>query len=190
MQDTVLQLQVPTKGLAIYLVIFFAVPTLHSEVQGAALSVLPHVFDSNALHVHVLHIKYKPSPTAAKGTLSRCSGPCAALGCRLFTGTLSPAKSMQPLARVILFKYVAIVLNQCLTETAGNSPGHLREGGKVKSWCFNKQGRLVPLGTRTTREAAKVLCVLLEDFRALFSFGIGHKKQWDFPTFPTELLLS
>lgn len=189
MQDTVLQLQVPTKGLAIYLVIFFAVPTLHSEVQGAALSVLPHVFDSNALHVHVLNIKYKPSPTAAKGTLSRRSGPCAALGCRLFTGTLSPAKSMQPLARVILFKYVAIVLNQCLTETAGNSPGHLRGRGKVKTWWFNKQGGLVPFAG-TTQEAAKVLCVLLEDFRALFSFGIGHKKQWDFPTFPTELLLS
>lgn len=134
------------------------VPTLHSEVQGAALSVLPHVFDSNALHVHVLNIKYKPSPTAAKGTLSRRSGPCAARGCRLFTGTLSPAKSMRPLARVILFKYVAIALNQCLTETAGNSPGHLRGGGKVRTWWFNKQGRLVPFCRHCPRSSKSAVC--------------------------------
>lgn len=42
MQDTVLQLQVPAKGLPIYIVMFFA------EVQGAALSVLPRVFDSDS----------------------------------------------------------------------------------------------------------------------------------------------
>ena len=80
MQDTVLQLRVPTKGLAIYLVMFFAVPMLHSEVQGAALSVLPHVVDSDTLYMYVLNIKYMPSPTAARGTSSRHSSPCAALG--------------------------------------------------------------------------------------------------------------
>lgn len=68
MQDTILQLQVPTKGLAIYLVMFFAVPTLHSEVQGAALSVLFHVFDSDTLYMYVLNINYMPNPMAARGT--------------------------------------------------------------------------------------------------------------------------
>jgi len=68
MQDTVLQLQVPTKGLAIYPVMSFAVPALHSEVQGAALSVLPHVFYSDTLYLYVLNIKCTTSPMAAKGT--------------------------------------------------------------------------------------------------------------------------
>lgn len=80
MQDTVPQLQVPTKGLALYLVMFFAMPTLHSVVQGAALPVLPHEFGSDTLYMYVLNSNYMPSPTAARGYSSRHSPPCAASG--------------------------------------------------------------------------------------------------------------
>lgn len=48
MQDTVLPLPVPTKGLAVYSVTFAVVATLHS-LQGAGLHVLLCVLDSYLL---------------------------------------------------------------------------------------------------------------------------------------------
>lgn len=104
-------------------------------------------------------------------------------GWGFFPGTLSAP--MWPLAHVVLFKYVAIVLNQCITKTAGNSPGQLLWGVKVRTWSFNKQGRLVHFTGATWEEP----CAFSEDFRASFSPGNSSEKNSGTPNFPHTVYL-
>lgn len=106
-------------------------------------------------------------------------------GWGLFPGTLSAA--MWLLAHVVLFKYVAIVLNQCITRTAGNSPGQLLWGGKVRTWSFNKQGRLVHF-TGATWEAARALCIQKISGHH-FPLGTVVKRTVELQTFRTQFIL-
>lgn len=140
-----------------------------------------HFINVHVYASHQIHAKSHGGQGDLEQTLSSLSWT-GVVGCSLL-----PAKSMWPLACVISFKYVAILLNQCLTETAGNSPGHLLCGWKVRACGLISRAGRYPL--QALPEQQRDHWAFPKDFRALLSLRSSHKPRGTCPLSP-QLLLS